>query len=142
MQNIEEKPNKKAVGCFLEHEGRFLILERRPEKPQGGKWGLPAGGVLQGETEKEAVIREVREETGFSIPSEKLEFLKEVMVDYSGRVVGFFVYCVDLESEIEIILESQEHQAYAWVTGKECYTRTDLIKGVREVLEKTGYATR
>ncbi len=135
MQNFKEKPKKKAVGCFLEYQGRFLILQRRPEKHQGGKWGLPAGGVEQGETEKEAVIREVREETEFLIPSEKPEFLKEVMVDYSRRVIDFFVYRVNLESEIEIVLEPQEHQAYAWVTGKECYARNDLIKGVNTVLE-------
>lgn len=130
---------KKAVGCFLEHQGRFLILQRCPEKHQGGKWGLPAGGVEQGETEKEAVIREVREETGFSIPLEKLEFLKEILVDYSGRMIDFFVYRVNLESKFEVLLEPQEHQAYAWVTGKECYARDDLINGVHEILEETVY---
>lgn len=141
MQNIEEKPKIKAVGCFLEYNGRFLILRRRPEEHQGGKWGLPAGNVEQGETEKEAVIREVREETGFSIPFEKLEFLKEIVVDYPGRIIGFFVYRVNLESKIEVVLESQMHQAYAWVTGKECYARDDLIKGAHKVLEETGYAS-
>ena len=141
MQSVGEKPKiKKAVGCFLEHEGRFLILQRRPEKHQGGKWGLPAGGAEQEETEKEAVIREVREETGFLIPLEKLEFLKEIIVDYTGRKINFFAYRVKLESKIKIVLEPQEHQAYAWVTGKECYARDDLIRGVREVLKKTGYA--
>lgn len=143
MRITAGKPKvKKAAGCFLEHEGRFLLLQRCLEKHQGGKWGLPAGGVEQGETEKAAVIREVREETGFSIPLEKLEFLKEIMVDYSGRLIDFFVYRVNLESKIGIILEPQEHQAYAWVAGKECYARTDLINGVHEILEKTGYFSK
>lgn len=141
MLNVEEKPKIKAVGCFLEHQGRFLILHRRPEKHQGGKWGLPAGRVKQGETEKDAVIREVHEETGFLIPLEKFEFLKEILVDYSGRTIDFFVYRVNLESKFEVVLEPEEHQAYAWVTGKECYARDDLINGVHEVLEKTGYAS-
>ncbi len=62
------------------------------------------------------------------------------MVDYPGRMIDFFVYRVNLESKIEITLEPREHQAYAWVTGRECYARDDLIKGVHDVLEKTGYA--
>ncbi len=142
MQNVGGKADKKAVGCFLEHDGRFLILQRHPEKPQGGKWGLPAGGVERGETEREAIIREVREETGFLIPPEKLEFLKEIIVDYSGRMVDFFVYRVCLDSKFEAVIELEEHQAYNWVTGKECYARNDLIKGVRKILGETGYAFR
>lgn len=138
MQNFKEKPKIKVVGCFLEHEGRFLILQRCPEKHQGGKWGLPAGRVKQGETEKDAIIREVHEETGFSIPPGKLEFLKEVVFDFPEKITDFFVYRVGLESKSEVILEPQEHQAYAWVTGKECYARDDLINGVHKLLEEIG----
>ena len=61
----EEKFKIRVAGCFLEYGGRFLILHRRSEKSQGGKWGLPAGKVDKGETDKDAVIREVAEETAF-----------------------------------------------------------------------------
>ncbi|MGC9599344.1 MAG: NUDIX domain-containing protein [Minisyncoccia bacterium] len=139
MSSAGEKPKSKAVGCFLEHEGQFLILQRRPEEHQGGKWGLPAGGVEQGETEKEAVIREVREETGFLIPPAKLEFLREIVFEFPEKITDFFAYRVNLDSKIAVALDSH-HQAYAWVTGKECYARDDLIKGVHGTLEKTRYA--
>lgn len=140
MQSIEEKPKIKAAGCFLEHEGRFLILQRSSEQPQGGRWGLPAGRVEQGETEKDAVIREVYEETKFLVLYEKLEFLQEVVIDFPEKITDFFVYRVNLPLNIEVVLDPREHQAYAWVTGKECYARDDLINGVHDILEKTGYA--
>ncbi|MBI5220391.1 MAG: NUDIX domain-containing protein [Candidatus Liptonbacteria bacterium] len=140
MHNIEEKPKIKVAGCFLEHDGRFLILQRCPGKSQGGKWGLPAGRVEQGETERDAVIREIREETGFSIPLEKLEFLQEIVFEFPQKTTDFFVYRVRLGSRFKVSLELQEHQACAWVTGEECYARDDLINGVHGLLEKTGYA--
>ena len=44
-----------------------LLLVRRTQEPQAGKWGLPGGFVETGETWQEAGAREMREETGFTI---------------------------------------------------------------------------
>ena len=40
----------------------FLVLRR--SAPYGGYWHLVSGGVESGETERDAAIRELREETG------------------------------------------------------------------------------
>ena len=138
MKNVIEKRRDKIVACFLKHEGRFLILHRNPGGRHGGKWGLPAGKVEKKETKKYAVCREVYEETGFKISPEKLEFLQKIIFDFPEKIIDFFVYCVNLESKIKIILDLEENQSYAWVTGKECYDREDLIDGVRTTLKKTG----
>lgn len=128
------------AACFVEREGRFLILHRNPGGRHGGKWGLPAGRVEPGETEKEAVTREVKEETGISIPMKKLEFLKAITFDFPEKTIEFFVHRASLESDVEVVLDRSENQSYAWVTGEECYERNDLIDGVRVTLEETGYA--
>lgn len=39
----------KVVGCLLEYDGSFVLLHRRADKPQGGRWGLPGGKVDLGE---------------------------------------------------------------------------------------------
>ena len=45
--------------------GRTLITRRQLDKEwAAGKWEIPGGGVRAGETSEEAVLREVREETG------------------------------------------------------------------------------
>jgi ADP-ribose pyrophosphatase YjhB (NUDIX family) len=41
-----------------------LLLQRRADN---GLWGLPGGGVEPGESVSEAVVREVREETGLEV---------------------------------------------------------------------------
>jgi len=141
MANVQEKPTVKIAGCFLEYKGRFLILHRNPGGRHGGRWGLPAGKVEQGETENEAVRREVLEETGFLTPFKKFEFLKKITFDFPEKIIYFFVYRVNLESKIKVFLNRRENQDWAWTTGKECYARDDLIDGVRTTLEKTGYAS-
>src|SRR4029450_10685736 len=49
--------------CFVEHEGRVLVLRQRHRRG----WTLPGGLVNRGETAVQAVEREVGEETGLAI---------------------------------------------------------------------------
>ncbi len=140
--NGEQKFKIRVAGCFLEHDGKFLILHRFSHKSQGGKWGLPAGKVEKGEADKDAVIREVAEETGFHIPLDQLEFLKEITWDFPEKIVEFVVYRADLKLPIQVKLNENEHQDFAWVTAKECYARNDLMHGVHDLLEKMGYTSR
>jgi ADP-ribose pyrophosphatase YjhB (NUDIX family) len=44
--------------------GEGVLLQRRSDN---GLWGLPGGGVEPGESVSEAVVREVREETGLEV---------------------------------------------------------------------------
>lgn len=46
--------------------GRLLLI-RRAHDPARGKWSLPGGRVEQGESDLQAVIRELREETGLTV---------------------------------------------------------------------------
>ena len=38
----------KVVGCFLEYDGRFVIVHRHAHKVDGDTWGLPGGKVELG----------------------------------------------------------------------------------------------
>lgn len=49
--------------CFVEHDGRILVL-RQHHRPG---WTLPGGLVNRGERADEAVVRELREETGLDV---------------------------------------------------------------------------
>ncbi|MDQ3570440.1 MAG: NUDIX domain-containing protein [Actinomycetota bacterium] len=45
-------------------EGTRLLMVRRGRDPGAGRWSIPGGHVEPGETVTEAVVRELREETG------------------------------------------------------------------------------
>jgi ADP-ribose pyrophosphatase YjhB (NUDIX family) len=52
-------------GLVKSSEGKWLVVKKRYGGLKG-QWSLPAGFVEEGETADEAVLREVKEETGIS----------------------------------------------------------------------------
>jgi len=55
------RPSVSAV--IFDRRGRLLLQQRS----DGGQWGLPGGSVDIGESVRDAIAREVREETGLTI---------------------------------------------------------------------------
>lgn len=57
----------RCVGALVrDGDGRLLLVERG-QPPAQGTWSLPGGRVEAGESDAEAVAREVREETGLRV---------------------------------------------------------------------------
>jgi ADP-ribose pyrophosphatase YjhB (NUDIX family) len=52
-----------CVGAVAVVDDRLLLVERG-QPPDAGRWSIPGGRVERGETVREAVVRELREETG------------------------------------------------------------------------------
>lgn len=89
-----------GVGAVIVQDGRVLLV-RRGTEPLRGKWSIPGGLIEVGEMLHEAVVREVREETGLEVePLELVELLDRihredsrvryhyVIADYLCRVTG------------------------------------------------------
>lgn len=53
-----------CVGAIIRDDAGRLLMIRRGHEPALGSWSLPGGRVEPGETEAQAVAREVEEETG------------------------------------------------------------------------------
>jgi len=53
-----------AVAAIVRRGDGAILLHRRADT---GTWSLPAGAIEPGETPGEAVVREVREETGLAV---------------------------------------------------------------------------
>lgn len=51
---------------ILNKEGQVLLCHRS-NKPAQRVWWFPGGGILKGETMREAVLRKVKEETGLEV---------------------------------------------------------------------------
>lgn len=128
----------RVVGCFLEYEGRFLLLHRHTHKPDGDTWGLPAGKVEIGESDESAVLRELREETGYRASLSELEYLREDPFHYHSGSVMFVIYKVVLREPHDVCLEQKAHSEYRWVTPWEG-SRLPLINGLRLVLRFVNY---
>ncbi|MGQ0846040.1 MAG: NUDIX hydrolase [Sporichthyaceae bacterium] len=56
-----------CVGAVVHDDEHRLLVIRRANAPGIGRWSLPGGRVEMGETDPQAVIREVAEETGLRV---------------------------------------------------------------------------
>ncbi len=56
-----------AVGAIVFDERERVLLVKRGRPPNQGRWSLPGGRVEPGESARDAVVREVREETGLGV---------------------------------------------------------------------------
>ena len=56
-----------AVGAVVRDDRDRLLLVRRGQEPGLGRWSLPGGKVEPGESARDALEREVEEETGLRI---------------------------------------------------------------------------
>lgn len=80
-----------AVGAIVLDKGALLLVKRDRE-PAKGQWSLPGGRVESGETLREALVREVREETGVEVDVDGLIGVAERIVrDDDGEIAFHYV---------------------------------------------------
>jgi len=61
-----------CVGAVVtDAEGRLLMIKRGHE-PAAGLWSIPGGRIEPGETDAEALVREMLEETGLTVEPGRL----------------------------------------------------------------------
>lgn len=62
MERMSRYPIPATIGVIFK-EGKVLLV-RRKNQPDAGKWGFPGGKIEWGESIDEAATREILEETG------------------------------------------------------------------------------
>lgn len=84
----------RCVGAIVHDAGRMLVV-LRGQPPAQGTWSLPGGRVEPGESDADAVAREVFEETGLRVRTEGLVGRVERAVP-DGVVYEIFDYAATL----------------------------------------------
>ena len=103
-----------VIGVWTIHKsGKVLLTQRDWQKSVcPGKWENTGGSVLSGESVIEACVREVKEETGLSIPPDQFRYLatirtKEAFID---------TYLAYTESDpFSVTLQAGETIHYQWL---------------------------
>jgi 8-oxo-dGTP diphosphatase len=114
MSNLERFKAYAAVYLVLENDGKILLSRRLNTGYQDGNYSLVAGHLDGGETTRQAIIREAREEAGVEIQPEDLEVV-HVSHRYSPHREYFDVYLRASKYSGEVVnLEPDKCDELAW----------------------------
>ncbi len=112
-----------VLGIVAHTDGRFLITKRVMTKAWAPGWWEVSGGACQaGEDSKDAVLREVREETGLDVSGWDGGYLFSYKRENPGEGDNYFVdiyrFCADFD-EADIHLQEEETDGYMLATFEE-----------------------
>lgn len=104
----------RVVGAMLQNdEGRYLITQRPPKASLPLLWEFPGGRVEEGETDAQALIREIREEMGVEVTV--LEQAMHTHHEYPKYDIDFRVFHCRLTDAKAPIQHLRVHD-HRWVT--------------------------
>lgn len=138
VQVFEVKPPKfqsqaEVAGCYIEVDGKILLLQTGGDEPETGKWSIPGGKVEDEEPAYLTAIRELEEETGIRVEKEQLRDLGALYIRKPYFVFTFHLFQVTLLERGANVRLSEEHTAYCWASRKEL-ERLPLMASAKEVL--------
>ena len=123
-----------AVGAIVVRDDHLLLV-RRGRGPAEGRWSVPGGRVEHGELLAEAVVRELREETGLEGVCGELVGFVERFTDGAHHVIVDFSVTL-LETDPQPVAGDDAAEV-AWVPLPDIATWR-LVDGLAEFLHDHG----
>lgn len=124
-----------TVKGIVIYRGKTLIMKRvRPSSDGLGYWELPGGGLEYGETPHEALIRELKEETGLDIKILKpIYTFTKIRKNYQTVGIGFL--CIPVNDHVVI---SEEHTEYKFVDEEELrqMLNKEIYEDIKEAISE------
>lgn len=127
-------PTLEASGCYCFCDNKLLMLKRNPDKPQGNRWGVPAGKLEPGEHPQACVIREVFEETGLILDAAMIEKIGSLFIRLPHKDYIWHMYHFHFHSCPNLTIALNENQEAQWLTINQAL-ELPLVFGGKEALE-------
>jgi nucleoside triphosphatase len=124
-----------TVGALVVNDKHEVLLVRSPK--WGTKYTVPGGHIELGERAEDAIVREVKEETGLDSVPEELLIVQQAIYpkDYHKHEHYIFMDYVCRATSSEVRLDGRELQSYIWVRPEDAikldleeYTRNFVLK--------------
>lgn len=134
-----EERNEIRVGsaAIIENPSGKILMAKRKIWPKG-MWVLPGGGVKFGETSKDALTRELKEETGIEVSSPDFLTVYELIVPENNVHRVIFYYKVKV-NDAKNIRPSSDVEELRWFEPNEIPELENLGHATIPVLKIAGY---
>ncbi len=103
-----------VVAALIWDDGRFLICQRPAHKARGLLWEFVGGKVEKGETKKQALIRECREELDVTIAPK--DVFMELVHEYPDITVHLTLFNAVIADGVP---QKLEHNDIKWIKPNE-----------------------
>jgi len=112
-----------VLGVVMRPDGKFLITQRVMTKAwAAGHWEVSGGGVQAGEESREAVIREIKEETGLDVTKAEggyvFSYQRINPEEGDNYFVDIYRFVMDFD-ERDIKLQAEETMGYRLAAKEE-----------------------
>ena len=125
----QHSPRTQAVVAVLRRGDRLLVIKRAPGVILPGYWTPPSGRIEPGETNEQALIREVEEELG--VKATPIAKVWECPTD-DGEFL-LHLWTTEIDSH-ELCLDPTEVAAARWVTCEEFFELEPTFSGDRDFI--------
>ncbi|WP_416965794.1 NUDIX domain-containing protein [Streptomyces sp. Agncl-13] len=122
---------REAIVAVLRRADRVLVIRRGPDSARSGYWAPLSGKLEPGETQEEALVREVHEEVGLTV-SPLSKVWESVTDDGTFRLHW---WTAAETGNGTIVPDPGEVSEVRWVTPAEFLTMTPLFDADREFFE-------
>lgn len=123
-----------VVAALIWRQGKFLICQRPRDKKRALLWEFVGGKVEEGETKKQALVRECMEELAVTVSVQ--DIFCEVSHVYPDITVHLTLFNAQIvEGEVQML----EHNDMAWITPDEidnyefCPADIDILAKIKQL---------
>ncbi len=135
MEKAKEDGIEKNVvgGIVINKENQILILTRKSDDFMGGIDELPSGNMENREKIKEALIREVKEETNLDVINIKNYINTFDYLSGSGKKARQYNFVVEVDNSSNVKLS--EHDEFKWLSIEDARNNCKITDEVKYALE-------
>ena len=127
-EQIKELMPIASIEAIIVKDDSSILFLRRKNSPAKGEWWFPGGRIRKCETFKEALFREIREETGLDVePIRLIGVYNRIFPDRHDITIAFLCRCADYK-----VILNDEHSEFKFFKEVPSEIHAYLLKTIQD----------
>lgn len=128
---IPDDPGRRGAVAIVIRNGRFLVIRRSQHVVAPGAYCFPGGGIEPGESDQQALVREMREELGVAV-----EPLRRVWQSATPWKVRLSWWLTRIDPGASLLPSPAEVESIHWLTAAEMEALDGLLPSNHDFLQE------